>query len=64
MQKNGVKMQKRMDSKREDYLNLRVNLSMTRFMLNPREFTRYLSQGQDMTKCAGLVLEGTVVLDC
>ena len=35
MQKNGVKVQKRMDSKLEDFLNLRLNLSLTKSMLNP-----------------------------
>ena len=40
MQKNGVKMQERMDSKQEGFLNLRLNLSMTRFMLNPTESNR------------------------
>ena len=38
MQKNGVKMHQRMDSKKEDFLSLRLNLSMTKFMLNPTEF--------------------------
>ena len=35
MQKNGVKVQQRMDSKQEDFLNLRLNLSLTRSMINP-----------------------------
>ena len=37
MQKDGVKVQQRMDSKKEDFLNLRLNLSMTRSTLNPKE---------------------------
>ena len=41
LQKNGVKMHQRMDSKQEDFLNLRLNLSMTKFMLNPREFPSF-----------------------
>ena len=35
MQKNSVKLQQRMDSKQEDFSNLRLNLSITRSMLNP-----------------------------
>ena len=35
MQRNSVKLQKRMDSKQDVFLNPRPNLSMTRSMLNP-----------------------------
>ena len=43
MQKNGVKMHQRMDSKQEEFLNLRLNLSMTKFMLNPGDFPKIWS---------------------
>ena len=54
MQKNGVKMQQRMNSKEEDFLNLRVDLSIKRFMLNhikfPRDFLVLVMTIKDLSK--------------
>ena len=69
MQKNCVKMHQRMDSKQEDFLNLRLNLSMTKFMLNPRQFPSFNPiQGQAcpspsdaIEETIGLVLDGEEV---
>ena len=45
-------MHQLMDSEQEDFLNLRLNLSMTKFMLNPREFPK----GKLIGLMIGLVL--------